>query len=411
MSFIPQRPFGDDEEARGLQTLWDREFDPQTKIFRDTPQTKWDKNADGTHTLNVKLPTSAPAPPQNFYPFKVYQPPQSAFAKAGIIQGTTFDVSGNPLPINIDSTKPTDFTASPQTVNPNTDYWRLWMVRNGLVEVRALYSASADFFTVFSTYNNNSPQLDIFYGTDGYSPLGATAIVYTPATIGLTYDSTDTSSGVAAGYFRTDGHTSFNYPDGNIYQGVIVIPSDAGVLGIGYGFVLWIDILPDANSSEFPLPRIKGRRWQGNGGGPFIQNLNPSGGSLQIPIAHIDSINGPDNYSQFPLIVTQILTGHCLNRWPAAMYGANAIGALSWRGHWQNDVAIQDQIFYPGDVITFDFVLADGVPVSMSSPTVLGEAAQELQFMCAVTGHTTDPFTDPNFKQIGSGFTDIQPYP
>src|ERR1019366_2122146 len=142
MPFIPPRPAGDDEEARGLQTLWDREFDPQTKIFRDTPQTKWDKNADGTHTLNVKLPTSAPAPPQNFYPFKVYQPPQSAFAKAGIIQGTTFDGNGTPMPINIDATKPTNFASNPPTVNPTTDYFRLLLVRNGAVEIRPFYSLS-----------------------------------------------------------------------------------------------------------------------------------------------------------------------------------------------------------------------------------------------------------------------------
>ena len=55
MAFIPPRPVGEDEEALGLQALWDMLFDPRRSIFRDTPTLKFGKQADGTYVPFLKV--------------------------------------------------------------------------------------------------------------------------------------------------------------------------------------------------------------------------------------------------------------------------------------------------------------------------------------------------------------------
>lgn len=93
MSFIPPRPFGDDEEAVALQAIWDHKWNPKTIVFRDTEATKWDKHADGTHTLYIKVPRGGSSPPVTWFvgeynPLTEYQPQQAVIISMGSNAGS-----------------------------------------------------------------------------------------------------------------------------------------------------------------------------------------------------------------------------------------------------------------------------------------------------------------------------------
>ena len=72
MSFIPPRPFGNDEEARGLQALWDRQWGSES-IFIDTDGLYFDKQADGRYVPRIKTAKSGTVSPPIMFPFKIYQ--------------------------------------------------------------------------------------------------------------------------------------------------------------------------------------------------------------------------------------------------------------------------------------------------------------------------------------------------
>ena len=62
MAARPPRPFGSSKWAIAAQDIWDWMYDSKRVLFRDTPDTKWDKNADGTHTLNIRPSKGGGAP-------------------------------------------------------------------------------------------------------------------------------------------------------------------------------------------------------------------------------------------------------------------------------------------------------------------------------------------------------------
>lgn len=361
------------------------------------------------------------SPQQNevFYPFKIYQPPQSAFPATGIIQGTIFDTNANPSPINIDSSKPTNFGSSPPTVNPTTDYWRLWLVRNGQTEIRPFYSSIDSGFTGFDgngSANNFASQREVFFGTDTITPFRAAPynapIGKLPKSEPGTYDSTNDDSGVGNGVFYTNGETDNSYPDQYLYSGVIVVDGTFdGLSEIFYS--LWIEITPDTDDSQIPLARIKGFRFTNDPDIGYSTDVLPTFSPFIIPVGQILNFASTSNPS-----VVQGLNSHCFNRWSSSMfcsntngapptqtqlYTANVCGALNYRGDWQNNLVIQDQVFYPGDFVTFGS--SGNVLMSGDSVIVGGTSTTILRLMATVVGFTSDPSTDPNFISLDGGAT------
>ena len=215
--------------------------------------------------------------PETYFPFKIYQPDQGLLCglKAPI-PAAIFDSSGNATKCNIDPSVPTDLGATPPTVNPKTDYWRLWCVRGGGVEVRSYYSS------VGSVFNNYAGLTISAFGTDGIIP----------------FDQSDnvTQNVIANSFFITNG-TTYGYPDNNVYGGIIVMDGDPISNLIYYCF--WLEITPDLNSSQIPLVRVKGRRFTGGIG---YNNEMPAMSSFLIPIA----IMGTDSTQSSPYVLTTL---------------------------------------------------------------------------------------------------------
>lgn len=321
MTFIPPRPTGDDEEARGLQALWDNAWGPNRKLHRDTPDTKWDYNSDGTDTLNINFPNRA-ADPQKFHPFKIYQPNKSSLPPTGLI----FDSSGNPSSIAIDQTVPTNL---PTTVNPKTDWWRFWAVRNGIVEYRQIYETilQFDINQNWPVTNNFAVQIDIANfnrdngcgGTDGACPFFGNIYIET----GLEYDDPTTS---IQGQSEADGFSS-----------VLIIDGDVDSNGI-IDFFIYINIYQPPTPGDYNIT-IAGQRNYSNS--PLqirSPNIIPVGFVFSNALSEVSAAENPYN-----MIVEQILFGHAVNRYTP--------GALINRGDWTAD-SLSGQYFYPNDIVT-----------------------------------------------------------
>jgi len=329
-----------------------------------------------------------PQSTENFYPFKLYQVNPGTITTLTV--GTTFDQSGNPSEINIDPTQPTNFAAVPPTVNPNTDGWRIWLVRDGIIEIRPYYSLITSYYSGIYitplTINNWAYQQDVFYGTDAQLP----------------YDTTMEGSSTGS-FFDPAGGTGI-YPDNALYGGYLVIGgSIENELEIDPQAGFWIEITPDTSDSVYPLTRIKLIRFSQAAGSIYPPQVLPAWSGFLIPIAAItfplESLDSP--------IVTQLTFNHVINRWPtpstpaspysgnptvaeivapptqANLYSTGTIGAMQFRGDWQADAFIQTQCFYPGDVVTFTTpnegqeMQTDG-----GGTSVFGQATDIQTFLC-----------------------------
>ena len=75
---------------------------------------------------------------EQYYPFKIYKPDISLLGNTGVI----FDAEGVPNTIAINAFAPTNL---PTTVNPKTDGWRIWAIREGMVSQRGYDFAQTDY--------------------------------------------------------------------------------------------------------------------------------------------------------------------------------------------------------------------------------------------------------------------------
>lgn len=82
--------------------VWDWMYDSKRIIFRDTPQTKWDKNSDGTHSLNIRPVKGGGGPSVTSFkgeydPTATYNLGNITIISLGLNQGTFVCVSSSPI--------------------------------------------------------------------------------------------------------------------------------------------------------------------------------------------------------------------------------------------------------------------------------------------------------------------------
>lgn len=346
-------------------------------------------------------------PPQvdkeNFYPFKIYKPDFSLLTP----QGNTFDDSGNPVAINIDSTVPTNL---PTTVNPKTDGWRIWAVRTGMVSLRSYEFAQTDV-QFFFPGGSGSAQVNL-------------------SDFSTSFEVSSGCDGIGIG-FQQGLPYDFDPADGTAQAPVsitpIVINADPDEFGL-YGFALFLKttsvFAPEANTPA----TLMGLSYDAHFGGELVFPT-PTDSSF-IPIGVISSLgwgfyNGQGNPKY--LTAYQIQYGNVINRYgifennfddEQLNYSAN----LNFRGNWQTDLIV-NSCFYPGDLIQYqrelDFtatstVNAPGVGTVTTTVVITDPDAEETGaslfvtelYMATVVGFTDDPTFDPNFVKIsGVDFT------
>ena len=124
MDFIPPRPFGDDEEARGLQALWDRQWGSES-IFIDTDGLYFDKQPDGRYVPRLKTAKSGTVAPPIMFPFKIYQIGGAIQIRSGIVgyrskffANATYSTYGNSeQQVNCQCTDSTWLVDDPPSIN------------------------------------------------------------------------------------------------------------------------------------------------------------------------------------------------------------------------------------------------------------------------------------------------------
>jgi len=290
------------------------------------------------------------------FPFRIYKPNPLPPDGTAV---TTFDSNGAQVAAVVSRLVATDFTASTPTINPNTDAWRFWNVRTGLVEVRPYFSVAPDLW--YSNWTNYSEVLDVWLGTDDVEPTGEPSMAF------------DDPTTVA----QSGGTT-------------LIIPGTPAS-GEGIEFSLWIQIVPDVDEYDVPTISIMGKTFFANG---IYSDPFPDNSPFVIPIGFIFTTF----YGIIPiadvtdLTVSQLTFNHIVNRWAIGMFGDGGIGALSYRGDWDVD-DIQDMVFYPGDVIRKYVTVNAGGNATYYFP------ARNLYMSNAVC-FTDDPTTDGNFTWI-----------
>ena len=325
--------------------------------------------------LKQPVPSFTQVP--GMHPFRIYKPNLSALPTTGLI----FDMDGNPSSIAIDSTAPTNL---PTTVNPGTDAWRFWAVRNGLVQYRSFYTGVGE--TIFDIFDWNAfGGSESTCGTDGITPF----------------------QNVDYHQFPYDESTTIVLPSGEPYphkHGNVLVLNGSFDDVASNGFGLWIKIEPDGDGVTVGISVI-GQLLTGG-------ETDIVASSFIIPIGKIIGDLGyfSDNGTWGDLITQQFLFDHVLNRYPIGMFsnGKPLItdtlpGASIYRGDWDND-DIQDQIFYGGDFIQvrqeidFSASSSGGINTTITPNKIY---SKQLWMMIGEAGFTTDPTTDPDWIQIG----------
>ena len=349
-----------------------------------------------------------PNPPPLF-PFAVYKcsPPAVPLNPDGtpilpLPQATTFDSTGRQVVCNLDTTNPTNFAAVPPTVNPLTDVWRFYAVRNGYVQTRPYFSViSMGQLNNSFSYNKDYTYLyQVYDGTDGINPFGFSSAFYE-------WNDPITTPETPLGFLviPSIGAGGNGQPAPDFGAGGLDLDFDGNIL-----FSLWLEITPDpADGSSFIQIKVNGWRWSLDIGGFYLNNPFPSDSPNIIPIAVIKSGNAsfstvsPDPYD---LVVDQIQSGHVINRYLPGMYNPGASfgngggvptptsivpGPLIFRGDWDMD-DIQSQVFYPGDFVK-------QTPTNAQNPQLNGLTCL---FSCNAVTFSNDPSNDPNFQTLYS---------
>ena len=332
--------------------------------------------------------------PEPMHPFKIYQPDLSSFSNdpqiyqdQGPKRAIYYGADGLPVLVPIDPTKPTNL---PITVNPNTDAWRLWAVRNGMIERRSLY-----YPALTTEPSNNYAQLINIYDMNqvGFwgSLLGTNCRTRMSGTDGL-------------GGYKYETANDFDDPTTQIaWEGdVFVLGDNATNLTQGFFF---IEIMPEF----YPIPSGTAYLNAGLISVKYVQGIGqPSDSPNIIPVGFVD---GNAKYGCF---ASQYLFDHLVNRYPVGnMFTGDGSapasrqmipGGAIYRGCWQTDADLVNQYFYPGDVIyytpdTTTTITKSGVSLVLSKSYWL--------MATAVVKPAGEPFGDPSFLIIGDQITDV----
>ncbi len=308
--------------------------------FFDSTTVRVEQTTRGVR-FHARPARSNPPPNPLSHPFKIYQPTNVSTFTTGI---TFLDSSsGVGTVCNIDATKPTDFTATPPTVNPTTDAWRFWSVRCGQVEVRPIYTLPYYGWSVV-----NGSYLDSAIDPENW---------------GYKYGINRNTDGVApyAGKQNFDDPTTeTNYPpliaSGNPYtfmgdDALTVLP-----------FFIWIQINQDVDSSSLPTASISCctgdnpySEFYGFGGFPDSRpTIIPIGTAWIYPKATSQTYVNQELFDH----VRGRFPGSISNLAPSAYLGNGGNGPINFRGIY-DDVTLSftpddldQQVFYCGDVIT-----------------------------------------------------------
>lgn len=329
----------------------------------------------------LKVASQSPAVPM--FPFKIYKPDLSTIANVG----TIFDIFGNPSDIAINSTVPTNL---PLTVNPTTDAWRIWAVREGLVSARSyLFTCFDQQFVLpgflFKTTNSDFSTLLEVKGCDKIG-------IGQP--VGVPYD--------------------FDVLSSNLVKvKPIILPFNFDFSGL-YSIVLWIQV-----DMENITATLMGTRYQTLSG---YQSAfpNPTDSSF-IPVGMITSL-GINFYKSAgdPKAVTgfNIQIGDLLSRYGSFQNNnGNSLAddlifsaTTNYRGDFLNDNRLADLVFYPGDIVKVEGEIdltatSSGGILTTVTATIPATASSHKLFsqnlwMMTSVGFTTDPTTDPDWVKI-----------
>jgi hypothetical protein len=334
--------------------------------------------------------------PEPFYPFKIYQPDISTLAS----MGWTFDINGNPTAINIDATVPTNL---PTTINPNTDGWRIWAVREGMVSCRGSQYISFDYqhwlpgLSATTTASDFSFTFEVSEGCDGIG-IGSNSV-------GTPYD------------YDPVTDFSLNAP---VQVTPIVLPFNFDSSGL-YSIALWLQI-DMVNGGAV----LMGTRYQTLAGATnaFPQPTDSS----YVPIGSITSLgynfyaNGgnPESLTAYQIQFGNVLSRYGLfqnNLGNTNLDGLLYSATLNYRGDFLNDDGLADNAFYPGDVVKIEQEIdvtataastggiTTTVTIELNGNAVGAPGASpnlfvEQLWMMTTTGFTSDPTTDPNWVLI-----------
>ena len=268
-------------------------------------------NGGRTFVLPTLPGTPAPAKQTVMHPFKIYQPTNYASFKTGIV---FLGNDGTPTVCNIDATKPTDFGATPPTVNPS-ESWRFWAVRAGIVDIRPIYSLPV----------SSTPWVDWSMG----------------AGFGV-YENTD---GIIAG-----SNITFDDPTTETIYPPLIIKSDFGKIN-----QFWLKIVMDTDALDFPVVSVGITEYEGLMGDYDFTIATRK----MIPIGQLwptyDFSNGQ---VVLPYYVVQEIFDNVTGRFPPGNGNFASGGVMNFRGTYDFNTDecvpddLTDQVFYPGDCVT-----------------------------------------------------------
>lgn len=296
--------------------------------------------ADGNTVWDIPpIPAQEPA----FFPFKVYQPTNiTKFTQCWMFPN---NANGIGVLANIDSTKPTNLTSNPPTINPSTDAWRFFAVRTGTCEYRPIYLNSnwSSVYDIAGDSQNFGVKFPVSW-----------PYIFSPA---QNYGTTD---GVGQwGASLSANATPFDEQTTD----TIRIPLAIGVAldpNVGANCAVWIQITPDTVSAV-PIFQICGNSYTDTNSGDYF---NIPANQFNIPVAQI-VINPSEDFIPY-----QFVFDHINNRYPGGNgnYGGNSQGTiLNNRGQWNVGgggtvtvpADLASQYFYPGDAIAYINSVAD----------------------------------------------------
>ena len=296
-------------------------------------------------------PLTPTSPPETFFPFKIYQPTLAQISQ--FTNGICFldPSSGAQSSIAIDATRPTNL---PVTVNPNTDAWRFFAVRSGIVEIRPNYT----LLEMGNGFGSNLPY---------YSGLGDW--ITDPNNWGWRYYVSSGTDFVSppADYQFDDNSGVMNSPP-LVFTGTLNTPEANNFYP--WWFALWIAITPDTSDASLPTVQIAGCCANQNDYGANFPALPfPNSNPNIIPIGWvnlltsdplgqeiiIDGVDWGTNY------INQEIFDHQVNLYPKGNGNNSGFSsALNLRGsvyyptttYSPSDLA--SQVAYPGDVVVLN---------------------------------------------------------